>query len=73
MNHIANKSVDCIKNLSSKAVGRLLTLQDIAASDPAILGQVSELDETFVLQCFKGKELPSDIGCPARRLKPLLA
>lgn len=67
MNHIANKLADCIKNLSNKAVGRLLALQDIAASDPAILGHVSELDETFFLQCFKGKELPSDIGRPARR------
>lgn len=57
-------SHQCVFNMRHKI---LLALQDIAASDPAILGQVSELDETFVLECFKGKELPSGIGRPARR------
>ena len=57
-------SHQCVFNMRHKI---LLALQDIAGSDPAILGQVSELDETYVLECFKGKELPSGIGRPARR------
>ena len=57
-------SHQCVFNMRHKF---LLALQDIAASDPTILGQVSELDETFVLECFKGKELPSNIDRPARK------
>lgn len=57
-------SHQCVFNMRHKI---LLALQDITAADPVILGQVSELDETFVLECLKGKKLPPDIGRPARR------
>lgn len=57
-------SHQCVFNMRHKI---LLALQDMMASDPATLAQVSELDETFVLECFKGKELPPDAGRPARR------
>ena len=45
----------------------LLALQDMIAADPVLLNQVAELDETFVLDCFKGKELSSEINRPARK------
>ena len=45
----------------------LLALQDVLAQDPVILAQVSELDETFVLECLKGKQLPEGTGRPARK------
>ena len=45
----------------------LLALQDLIAADPVLLNQVAELDETFVLDCFKGKELSSEINRPARK------
>lgn len=45
----------------------LLALRDVVSQDPVILKQVSELDETFVLECFKGKKLPPEIGRPARK------
>ena len=45
----------------------LLALQDMVTQSPVILKQVTELDETFVLECFKGKQLPVDMGRPARK------
>lgn len=51
-------SHQCVFNMRHKF---LLTLQDIAISSPIILNEVSELDETFVLESFKGKKLPSYI------------
>lgn len=57
-------SHQCVFNMRHKI---LLALQDIAASEPVILGQVSELDETFVLESFKGKKLSPGIGRSARR------
>lgn len=57
-------SHQCVFHMRHKI---LLALQDLIAADPVILGQVSELDETFVLECFKGKKLPPDIGRPPRK------
>lgn len=45
----------------------LLALQDMIDSDPVVLEQVAELDETFVLECYKGKELPPELDRPARK------
>ena len=45
----------------------LLALQDVIAETPVVLKQVSELDETFVLECFKGSPLPQGIGRCARK------
>lgn len=35
----------------------LLVMQDMLSSSPVVLGKVSELDETYVLESFKGKKL----------------
>lgn len=45
----------------------LLALHDFIAENPVILKQVSELDETFVLECFKGRQLPPEINRTARK------
>lgn len=45
----------------------LLALQDMMDSDPVVLESVCELDETFVLECYKGKELPVDAGRKPRK------
>ena len=57
-------SHQCVFHMRHKI---LLALEDLISADPVILGQVSELDETFVLECLKGKKLPPDIGRPARK------
>ncbi len=53
--------------LTAKRHKILLALQDMIDSTPVILEQVAELDETFVLECYKGKELPPDVDRPARK------
>jgi hypothetical protein len=40
----------------------LIAMQDALSKDPTILGDVCELDETYVLDCYKGKQLPET--CP---------
>ena len=45
----------------------LLALQQIPDVVNVILGEVSELDETFVLDCYKGKPLSATLGRGARR------
>lgn len=45
----------------------LLSLQDLETKNPSLLQDVSELDETFVLECFKGKPLPDTVDRPARK------
>lgn len=45
----------------------LLALQDMVTQDPVVLKQVSELDETFVLECLKGRHLPEEVQRPARK------
>lgn len=54
----------CVFNMRHKF---LLALQDMATKDPVVLKEVSELDETFVLECLKGKKLPEEAGRPARK------
>lgn len=54
----------CIFNMRHKF---LLALQDIIVENPVILKQVSELDETYVLECLKGKQLPPEAGRCARK------
>ena len=45
----------------------LLALQELPETKQILLDGVSELDETFVLECYKGKPLPEDIGRKARK------
>ncbi len=45
----------------------LLSLQDIERANPLMLQDVTELDETFVLECYKGKSLPSYVTRKPRK------
>lgn len=45
----------------------LIALQKFPDSKNILLGEVSELDETFVLDSYKGKQLPDDITRKARK------
>ena len=45
----------------------LLAMQDNREENPCILSDVSELDETFVLDCYKGHKLPETVTRPARK------
>lgn len=45
----------------------LLALQQLPETSGICLGEVSEFDETFVLDCYKGKELDSSIPRKPRR------
>ncbi len=45
----------------------LLELEAHNSAEPTLLDEVSELDETFVLECYKGKQLPDTVGRPARK------
>lgn len=45
----------------------LLALQELPEIKQVLLEGVSELDETFVLECYKGKPLPETIGRKARK------
>ena len=45
----------------------LLALQDMTVLDPAILSGITELDETFVLNCYKGNKVPEEANRPARK------
>ena len=45
----------------------LLAFQDVRENDPVVLSDVSELDETFVLDCYKGKKLPSEVNRKSRK------
>lgn len=45
----------------------LLALQQMPEIDNVCLGEVSELDETFVLDCYKGKPLGDDISRNPRK------
>lgn len=57
-------SHQCVFNMRHKI---LLCLQDMISADPVVLEQVSELDETFVLESYKGKKLPPNVNRPARK------
>lgn len=45
----------------------LIALQDISVEKPEKLGDVSELDETYVLDCYKGAKLPDNIDRNPRK------
>lgn len=45
----------------------LLALLDIYQDTPTMLGEVTELDETYVLESYKGQTLPEDVGRSARK------
>ncbi len=45
----------------------LLALQELPEVADVCLGEVSEFDETFVLDCYKGKKLDSTVTRTARR------
>ena len=45
----------------------LLAFQNVRENDPVVLSDVSELDETFVLECYKGRELPSKVARKSRK------
>lgn len=45
----------------------LLALQDLPETKNVCLSEVTELDETFVLESYKGKKLPTDASRKARK------
>lgn len=45
----------------------LMALQDLLKQDPVSLSGISELDETFVLDCYKGAPVPESAGRVARK------
>lgn len=45
----------------------LLALQELPETEHIMLDGISELDETFVLECYKGKRLPDAVGRKARK------
>jgi hypothetical protein len=45
----------------------LFALQDLYQDNPTMLGEVTELDETYVLESYKGKALPDHIGREPRK------
>lgn len=57
-------SHDCAFHMRHKI---LCSLQDHLLEQPVKLGEVTELDETFVLESYKGKKLPDDCGRAPRR------
>ena len=45
----------------------LMALQDLLESNPVLLSGFAELDETFVLDCYKGSQVPQTAGREARK------
>lgn len=45
----------------------LIALQELPETVDILLDGISELDETFVLDCYKGKPLPETVGRKARK------
>lgn len=45
----------------------LMALHDLLEQHPVLLSDVSEFDETFVLDCYKGTPVPESVGRGARR------
>lgn len=45
----------------------LMALEDFFGESPVVLGDVTEFDETFVLDSYKGKPIPETAGRPSRR------
>ena len=55
---------DCVFNMRHKI---LIAIRDILAEEKICLSGVSELDETFVLDSYKGSSLPDSVLRPARK------
>ncbi len=45
----------------------LMALEDFFGESPVVLGDVTEFDETFVLDSYKGRLIPETAGRPSRR------
>ncbi len=45
----------------------LMALQDLLENDPVLLSGIAECDETFVLDCYKGSQVPETAGRKARK------
>lgn len=45
----------------------LMALQDFLENNPVLLSGIAELDETFVLDCYKGSQVPETAGRDARK------
>ena len=45
----------------------LMALQDLFENNPVLLSGIAELDETFVLDCYKGSQIPETAGREARK------
>ena len=45
----------------------LMALQGMLEKEPVLISGVAELDETFVLDCYKGKQVPEEAGRAARK------
>ncbi len=45
----------------------LMALEDMLRNQPVVLSGIAELDETFVLECFKGSPLPDSAARKARK------
>mgnify|MGYP001024503593 FL=1 len=45
----------------------LMALQDFFEKNPVLLSDIAELDETFVLDCYKGGPVPESAGREARK------
>lgn len=45
----------------------LMTPEDFFRESPVVLGDVTEFDETFVLDSYKGKAVPETASRPSRR------
>lgn len=45
----------------------LMALQGLLDAEPVTLSGIAELDETFVLDCYKGKPVPGEAGRKARK------
>lgn len=43
-----------------------MALQDMLEKEPVLLIGITELDETFVLDCYKGKPVPKEANRNAR-------
>ena len=57
-------SHDCVFHMRHKI---LFALQEESVQDPVILKDVAELDETYVLESYKGKAIPDEAGRKARK------
>ena len=44
-----------------------MALQDFLENNPVLLSGIAELDETFVLDCYKGSQVPKTAGREARK------